>query len=526
MNENGARKIYDGITHIDEDLLEAAQTKAAPRRSPWARWAVAAACVCFLAAGALALLGPGGWRAGKAAPSEGESYGGDGTVAADPGYVLPSAEPGKPVKQSDSAGTENTATHTLAAYAEVEAALPAAAAFPGENAGEGAWQVWSENAMQRREAARAYDARTMSSFFTAAARQFLSGKGDSNAVCSPANLYLALGMLAEVTEGESRAQILELLGEESVESLRAAAGALWRANYQDDGVTALRLADSLWLRSDTEYTRSTLEALAQYYYASSYRGEMGSPDYDAALQTWLNEQTGGLLEQQTGGVRLDGDTVLALASTIYFKTPWVDAFPADATDTGVFHAPGGDVEREFMHRKISDTTVYAAEDFTAVSLPLTGGQSMWLLLPEEGVSADEVLSGASWAALTAGQSAAREKQYDVHLTMPRFDVTDRTDLIPGLRALGVTDVFDAAAADFTPLTEQADALYVNAATHAARFTADEEGVEGAAYTVLLIPNAGLPQQRETYDFTLDRPFLFVVTGEGGAPLFAGVVNEP
>ena len=27
--------------------------------------------------------------------------------------------------------------------------------------------------------------------------------------------------------------------------------------------------------------------------------------------------------------------------------------------------------------------------------------------------------------------------------------------------------------------------------------ADEEGVEGAAYTVLLIPNAGLPQQRET-----------------------------
>ena len=28
------------------------------------------------------------------------------------------------------------------------------------------------------------------------------------------------------------------------------------------------------------------------------------------------------------------------------------------------------------------------------------------------------------------------------------------------------------------------------------------------------------------DFVLDRPFIFVVTGGGGLPLFAGVVNQP
>ena len=31
---------------------------------------------------------------------------------------------------------------------------------------------------------------------------------------------------------------------------------------------------------------------------------------------------------------------------------------------------------------------------------------------------------------------------------------------------------------------------------------------------------------EEIDFTLDRPFLFVVTGAGNLPLFVGIVNQP
>ena len=41
----------------------------------------------------------------------------------------------------------------------------------------------------------------------------------------------------------------------------------------------------------------TLETLAEYYYASSYSGTMGSMEYNKMLQDWLNEQTGGLLKE-------------------------------------------------------------------------------------------------------------------------------------------------------------------------------------------------------------------------------------
>ncbi len=67
--------------------------------------------------------------------------------------------------------------------------------------------------------------------------------------------------------------------------------------------------------------------------------------------------------------------------------------------------------------------------------------------------------------------------------------------------------------------------YVSKAEHAARVTVDEEGVVAAAYTVLAMSGAAAPPEDEI-DFVLDRPFLFVITGAHGLPLFVGVVNQP
>ena len=115
---------------------------------------------------------------------------------------------------------------------------------------------------------------------------------------SPVNTYMALAMLAEVTDGESRQQILDLLEAGDLKTLRAHGENIWRLCYSDDGAVTSIPANSLWLRDGMEYNQNTLDLLAQHYYASSYRGEMGSEEYDRALQTWLNEQTGGLLKEQ------------------------------------------------------------------------------------------------------------------------------------------------------------------------------------------------------------------------------------
>ena len=86
------------------------------------------------------------------------------------------------------------------------------------------------------------------------------------------------------------------------------------------------LANSLWLSDKISFKQETMDALAKYDYASSFRGEMGSAAFDKALQDWIDQQTGGLLKEQASGLTMDQETILALASTIYFRAKWDGEF--------------------------------------------------------------------------------------------------------------------------------------------------------------------------------------------------------
>ena len=361
-------------------------------------------------------------------------------------------------------------------------------------------------------------------FFQRSCAEFLTGAANENRVYSPVNVYMALSMLAEVTDGNSRAQLLSLLGADSLDALHEQAGALWNASYCDDGALTSVLANSFWLSGDIRYNAETAERLAQYYYASSFSGEMGSAEYNALLQDWLNKQTGGLLSEQVKGVEMTPDTVLALASTVYFKAGWLEKFDAAATASDIFHTPAGDVTADFMHKTTANGAVYTGEGCTAVREAMEGGCAMWLILPDADTTADALLE--SGAALDmALSSEPQTRRATVNLAMPKFDVCSDLDLIEGLQTLGVTEVFDAGTADFSPLTQEARALAVTKAEHAARVTVDEEGCTAAAYTVILAEKMAMPA-REIVDFTLDRPFVFVITGAASQPLFVGVVNQP
>ena len=365
-------------------------------------------------------------------------------------------------------------------------------------------------------------------FLSASTAQFLADAGEKNRVWSPLNVYLALSMLAETTGGGSREQLLDLLGADSIESLRTLGNALWRDSYRDDGMVASVSANSLWLNENLgkHYAQDTLDTLARDYYASSFSGEMGSEEYNQALRNWVNEQTHGLLKDAADGLEMDPGAVLGLASTVYFKAGWASKFKEENTREAIFHAPSGDMTADFMHASRSQT-YYWGERFSAVSLDFEGREyKMWLILPDEGYSPDDLLtSGEAMKFLLTDQHDYTDSKYlTVNLSMPKFDVSSSMDLVGGLRKLGVTDVFDDAVSDFTPLTDL-PGVYVSRAIHAARVIADEEQVEAAGFIYLEAPGAAPPPADEV-DFILDRPFLFAITGDSGLPLFTGVVNQP
>ena len=107
------------------------------------------------------------------------------------------------------------------------------------------------------------------------------------------------------------------------------------------------------------------------------------------------------------------------------------------------------------------------------------------------------------------------------MAIPKFDVTASQDLKETLMSLGVTRMFTGAA-DFSNLTDE-DGVYVSSATHDARVKIDEKGCEAAAFTVMMFSKTAMPPD-ERMEFRVDRPFLFIVTGIDGLPMFIGTVN--
>ena len=470
------KDIFDGVTDIRDDLIDGA--REAKKKTWWTRQRRLGAVAAVLA---LAILG---------------------------GILL---RPG--------AG--------LSAYAIAQAEYPKMARFPSGVAQliQPLHDRWRKDVQaQRRDLG---DTSDLQSFFAQSAQTFLTQSPGENRVYSPLNVYMALAMLAQLTGGESRAQILTLLGSESMDALRQRAGDVWNSNYRDDGAVTSVLASSIWLNEDVSFNRDTMNILADDFYASSYRGEMGSERFNRALQSWLNQQTGGLLEKQAGKVELDRQTVLALATTVYFKAKWNDEFSKSKTKPQTFHTPDGDMETDFMHQR-DNQDYYWGDNFAAVAQPFRRAGNMWFLLPDEGVTPEELLADAQALdfLFAADRSEWEDQKYlFVNKSIPKFDVSSQFDLEEGLRAMGVTDVFDETVSDFAPMTTDVDVpIVVGQVDHAARVMIDEEGCTATAFTELPGVGAAAPPDDEV-DFVLDRPFLFCITGVNGLPLFVGVVNQ-
>ena len=355
-------------------------------------------------------------------------------------------------------------------------------------------------------AVRRFADRTVGKIFT----------GGENTVYSPISLYVALGMLTELTDGETKQQVMGLLGAADTEALRQQIKDLWLSVYRDDDAVC-RLANAAFLRENADVKQSATDTLAEWYYASSYRVPMGTEEADKAIASWLNQQTGGLLSEETGDIRTVEENLLRLYNTIYYKAGWQDTFESSRTETDTFTAADGSKQQvDFMHRT-DEGTYRKGEGYTAAPKSLKCGR-MVFVLPDEGVTPESLLARDGFLTELTGEYSMA----DVVWSVPRFDVKTSVDLKDILKALGVTDAFEADKADFTPLTD--NIAYVSSVMQAARVKIDEEGVEAAAYTEIVAKSDGAPEPSPVVEMNLNRPFAFVIFDGNDVPLFVGTVQ--
>ena len=353
-------------------------------------------------------------------------------------------------------------------------------------------------------------------------KSFLMGETKNNVIYSPACLFMAMAVSAEITDGRSREQILKLLGENGIKELRENSKALWEKNYQDDGMTKEIIGSSLWLNSSKAYEKDTIGYIAKNYYSSVYSGDPGSADYEKCMQEWMNEHTDGLLKEYISNIRMNPEMLLSIVSAVSFSGKWKNSFLKENTKEGVFHAYAKDITCDFMN--CENNNYFRGDGFSSLSLNMEGNCKMITILPDESISCDDLIKSDEILDFVMGKMEYPEHSVKAYVSIPKFDISSDMDLCEGLKSLGITDIFDASLSDFSPLTKEEN-IILSKAEQAARVMIDEEGCRASALTHMLIVG-DYENDDEPFYYTLDRPFIFSIVGESCLPLFIGIVNNP
>ncbi|MBQ3376020.1 MAG: hypothetical protein IJG49_06375 [Erysipelotrichaceae bacterium] len=362
--------------------------------------------------------------------------------------------------------------------------------------------------------------RKLESFYLTMMKTLLDGR--ENSVFSPLNLYFNLTALSCIAHGQARDEILNLLGVDSDNAVTEAKR-LWTDNNVT-GKATIKYANSMWFSDTLNVKKDILQTMAEDCYCDSFRGQMGTEEYTGAFQKWLNDNTGGLLDEYISQLELTADVKMALASTIYYKGSWEESYETENTRKETFHGLNGDSEVSMMHK--SGIMLYFDNDyFTGVVDHLgTGLEAMVMLMPKEGVSWQQMFDSEEFRNAVLQNPNYNDDSFypNVDLGLPRFDVSASYQLEDILPELGITGIFGGQGDAFAPVTDEP--LRVDTVQHACRLKTDEEGVEAAAYTVEM-QKYGMSMN--IVEMTFDHPFFFALkTDYDNSIFFAGIVTQP
>jgi len=298
---------------------------------------------------------------------------------------------------------------------------------------------------------------------------------------------------------------------------------LARRAEESDGEFRLTVANSFWGQRGHPFLPYFLEVLSVNYGAGIRLVNFAkSPDASRrAINNWVSEETNGKIRDLIPPGAISDLTRLVLANAIYLKALWPEPFREELTVERPFHLLDGG-ERRVPTMKTLLTTYYIQGDgYQAARLPLTGGCSMLVIVPDVARYREFEASLDAKLLETIRDSLELRR---VRLFLPKFEYRSRFSLAEALSTLGMGEAFGPGA-DFSGMDGTRD-LFIGAVAHQSFVAVDELGIEAAGATaVIVVP--GLPPPLPPAELRIDRPFIFLIQDHlTGAILFVGRVLDP
>ena len=341
--------------------------------------------------------------------------------------------------------------------------------------------------------------------------------GKTNPLLSPLSIEAALSMTANGAVGETKTQMEEVLGA-NADTLSSSFAALQESKKDDE---QLKLANSIWFKDAPEFhvEDAFLQKNADCFGAGIYSAPFDDSTKQA-VNDWVKQNTDGMIPEILD--EIPEDAVMYLVNALAFDAKWERIFRTTQVHTGRFTSREG-VEQtgDFLY---GESSQFLRGEHAEGFLKFYEGQkyAFAALLPEEGMEIGEFVSGLTGEALHAILSSPQNEL--VEFGLPKFKAEFDTELSESLIALGMTDAFNGALADFSALgSSQEGNIFISRVLHKTFMQVDEEGTKAGAATAVDMPTESAMEY--PHSVYLERPFVYMIVDmETRLPVFLGVLT--
>ena len=162
---------------------------------------------------------------------------------------------------------------------------------------------------------------------------------NENLVVSPYSAGVALSMLAEGAEGQTKEEFNAALN-----------NCLFKAeNLGGNDTIKVNSVNSLWVDDNFSIRNRYLFLLEKDFDALATVLNFSDPSTVQAINNWCSEHTNGKIKDIID--RLDPGSVMVLANALYFNAPWLNPFDENVTSKAVFNGSLRKSEVDMMFRR-------------------------------------------------------------------------------------------------------------------------------------------------------------------------------
>lgn len=345
-----------------------------------------------------------------------------------------------------------------------------------------------------------------------------SAKEDENVLISPLSVILALYMTANGANGQTKDQMLKVLGEDLNGYLKAYQDSLPQgANYK------LNIANGIWFK-DKESLKMQEEFLKtnrDYFNAAIYKAPFNDITCKE-INNWVKENTDGMIENILN--EIPQDAVLYLINALSFDAKWSKPYRERSVhEDRIFTKEDGTKQKATL--MYSEEYVYLEDEYATGFMKYykENKYAFVALLPKEGITVADYVKQ-----LTAEQlqeTLLNAERTVVNTALPKYEAEYDILLNDVLVQMGMEDAFSEADADFSNMALSEDGnIFISRVLHKTFISVDEQGTKAGAATVVETADSGAPI--EPYEVYLDRPFVYMLIDcETNQPFFIGTMMD-